>query len=190
MKSIRIAFAVTLAALLGACATPPAEVVPFTPPPYGAPFYLDVASVEVVREPGPQSMRRPGEPFPMDLGEFIDRWAAQRLRATGSTGRARVVIEKAMVTENFQRETDYRTQSFHRYRLYDGILEVRIDLTDTATQRMGFARGNARRTATAPETATLGEREDTGWRLGEDLLADLNDMLDVNIRKHLGQFMR
>lgn len=195
MNALRGATLLFFTVVLGACAASEASRPPvssgsgsFVTPLYGPPHQLDVADVTVVRRYAePRQGHR--DLYPMDLGDAVDRWAADQLRAVGRTGRARVYVENAQITEHFRRESKPRSMTFDRFRQYDGILHVRIEVTDTSTQRVGFANGHAQRTATAGENASRSARETIGWRMSEDLLNDLDAVLDANIERHLGNFL-
>lgn len=63
--------------------------------------------------------------------------------AVGSRGKARVVVGNAVVQESIKRKIAGGGLGFERFRHYQGVIDLRIDVTDISTQRFGFPAATA-----------------------------------------------
>ncbi len=192
--------ALVLALALGACSsapepeTGPGEIglapgrAAISEPVYGQPIRLDVARVQVAREY--RVPRGVGGAVSVDLGDYIDRWAARRIDAVGQGGRVRLIVEAAMVDERFERKALPKTMEFERYRVFDGAVRIRIEVTDPATQRIGFASARAHARHELAEDADEDERDALRKQIGNQLLMDMDKSLEDSVRANLKAFLR
>ena len=65
-----------------------------------------------------------------------------------------------------------------------------IELVDGAGRARASVEGEATRTRTLPENATLREREEILFQMSEDLASDLDKVLEANIRQHFAPYLR
>jgi hypothetical protein len=178
--------------LLAACETAPppsgSTLPPASWPAYGEPFRLDVAEVLVEKNfpsaAGSQAL------YPLDLTPAVEDWAVARLRAVGSHGKARVVVGNAIIQESIKRKIADGGLGFERFRHYQGVIEVRIDVTDISTQRFGFPAATASLRRTAPVDIDAARRRRIGEAMAADMLRRLDRALAAQIRERLAGFIR
>lgn len=171
--------------LLSACASPASEPPPWTPgpgPSYPGPgnvVQLEVANIEVY----PVAAADPNAA--LDLRDAVADWARSYLVPVGPSGRARVYINDAVVHERV-----LRTARSGTVRQYDGLIHVRVDVTDRGTQSAGFAGASASRSETAPYDLDPYERDRFLTRMADAMLLDLEQRLTSDIQTRLGRFIR
>ena len=170
-------------ALLSACASPASEAPPWPPGPSypGAEnvVQLDVANIEVY----PVAAVDPNAA--LDLRDAVADWARSYLVPVGPSGRARIYINDAVV-----RERVLRTAASGTVRQYDGLVHVRIDVTDRGTQSVGFAGASASRSEVMPYDLDPWERDRRLTAMADAMLIDLEERLTSDIQTRLGRFIR
>jgi len=193
-KLARAAIAAGFLALGAACSTP-AQHQSYPELTYGhhGVINLDVARIEFSNVYQPP-MRAPNveHTAPANPSVVMERWVRDRLRATGVTGEARVVLRDAKIVETrlavqgglrgaFTTEQGYR---------YDANIEVEIQLRDAGGVQRAFAKTQAARSRTTAENATLAEREKVLFGLVEATMTEINGEFEKHIRQHLGNYVR
>lgn len=185
-----LAAALLLAALgLAACATPPERNrfadITFEHLPD---MELAVADIEVV-----DAYRPPLEEpyvehlFPVKPAAAAERWARDRLVATGAAGTAVYTVEVGSVTEE-ELETSgglaglFTSEPAQRY---EARVRVRMEIRGTGDEMSV----EVRRTASVPEGASLNERERVWYELVDKLMSDLNGQLEKTIRKTFARYL-
>ena len=185
-----LVLALALMAGLAACQTPPPRAFPQITFADRSPIELNVARVDVV-----EAYQSPGGPthvewqLPEAPTTILQRWADQRLRAVGTDGVARVIIQDASLIEEplATRSGPVGWFRLERSERYTGRFAVRVEAERGALR--GSAEAVAQRSATVIENATLAERESTLFALTENAVRDLDGELDRNIRQYLGAFV-
>ncbi len=121
----------------------------------------------------------------------LRQWGLDRLRATGGSDRARLVILDASIVETKLAVTGGIKGAFTRDQAarYDGKLVAMIEIVDTAGRQRAFATARAERSQTVPEGTTVAEREKVWFTLTEDLMRQINEQLESNIARHLRAHM-
>lgn len=177
---------------LAACASPP-------PPPEFRPISfaargmlaLDVAAIDVERRYRPPLAEPNVEHgFPITPVAALEAWPRERLRAAGSSGTARFVIEEASVVREALPKAGglkglVTTEQEARY---SALFKVALKVAG-ADGRSGEVRTEARRARSLPEGVTLNERDRFFYELTRDTLAELDTALEQNIREHLADFL-
>ena len=165
------------------------------------PFRLAVGRVEVVveytspaREPNVEHL------FPVHPAAAAERWAHDRLRAAGPTlgvgvgggGLVRATVVNAAVVEVPLKRTTGLEGAFtiDQSERYDGLIEVRIDLTAADGRHRASVTSRAERSRTVPEDISLQDREKVWFEMTEAMLNDLNASLDRQIRKTFAPYLR
>lgn len=193
MKAIRAFCCILIwAPLLAACETQvPARKFPEISFAHEQPFNLDVASIEVQKEPeAAPSKGTIVHDLPVNLSTVAEQWAHQRLKAVGQSGTAVVKIEKATVVEEKLKKKEgfrgvFTTDQTERY---TGELAMTITITDPRGQ--GIARANAQRVRTVAEDATLAEREKLWFDMVETLAREVDSVMEQQIRTYLPSYLR
>jgi hypothetical protein len=187
--------AVVVAALLSGCAgAPPAATVAEITFTHLPPINLDVAAIELVEQ-----FVAPLEPphvegdLPVTPAAAAKRWVTDRLVPAGTTRIARVTLEDASATEQALATEGGMSGLFtsEQAKRYDVTVAMRIEIIDQATRFVeGFATASAAKSTTIAEDATLDERDRTLLGLVEAVMQDLDENLDLSIRRHLARFVR
>lgn len=157
-----------------------------------APIALDVAEIEVVRVYRPTAQPPNVElEFPVSPLDTAARWAVDRLRAVGSSGRATVRILDASVVERPLDKTEGVTGLFttDQAEQYDARYLVELSAEDPDRGIAARTTAEVARSRTAPEGLTFNEREALWYAMTEKLAADLDRQMTDNIRAHLGAFL-
>jgi len=188
-------FAITLAgaALMLACAPPPPEAnfpeIAFRDSP---PFRVDVAEIALIEHYQPP-LRAPHveHESPMPPVVPLRNWVRDRLVAEGSGGSLKATVVDARITEtllsvNEDLAANLTTEQAVRF---DGRVEMRLEVLDRAGGVRASVNGEATRSRTMPEDATLREREEVLFQIAEDLANDLNAVLGANIRQHFAPYL-
>ena len=190
MTPLRLPIAVVLVALAAACAPPPAEPrfpeVTFRDQ---APFRFDAATVEVVEafQP-PLKVPHVEHEVPVPPAAMLKRWVADRVVAAGAEGRVRATIVDASIveTELATNQTIAAGLTTEQAVRFDARVELELEYLDARGVPKGAVRGEARRSRTVPEDATLRERDEGLFQMTEDLVNDLDRVLSANIPRYLG----
>jgi len=192
--ALRVAAALLSVLALGACANsaaPPA--LPEITFQHLGSFQLDVAQIEVLDEYVP-----PLKPpyvehlFSTSPATVAARWGRDRLKAVGTSRKARFIVRDASVSETLLEieeglEGALTTDQSERYQAQ---LSVVIDIVSEERGREAYVEASAVRARSVPEDATLNERQRLFHAMTEDLMADLNVALERNILEHLGKYVR
>lgn len=192
MNAIRATLTVAaVALLLGACETPvPERKFPEIGFLHEAPYKLDVATIEVEKQPVVPQQGEVVHELPVSLATVAETWVRQRLRAVGTRGSAVVRIEKASVVEEKLTKTGgirgaFTTDQTERY---TGELQMSMDLVKGGEQ--GTVKVGARKVRTIAEDATLAEREKLWFDMVEKLARDVDAQMNKQINAHLTNFLR
>jgi hypothetical protein len=152
------------------------------------PIVLDVASIEV-ESPYVPPMKPPNVDHLLTLSpsDAVRLWASSRLKAGGTQGRARVIIQDASVKEqDLERTTGIKGWfTKDQSQKYEGRLQVEIIVDGTARGASGRVSAKVTRATTVAEDVTLDEREKTMQALVSDLAGDLDTELDKSIRANM-----
>jgi hypothetical protein len=118
----------------------------------------------------------------------VRQWAEQRLRATGTRGAARVIINDGRITEQSLPRTQGLTGLVSRDQTerYDGRIEVTIEAERDGTS--GSFSAAVERSRTIADGATLGDREALLNDLVRQLVDDLNARAEEGFRGPLAAF--
>jgi hypothetical protein len=190
LKTICIA-AATMALLLTGCETEvPARSFPDIGFLHKQPYKLDVATIEVEKQPPSSEPDSIVHELPVSLSAVAEKWARQRLTAAGTNGTAIVRIVKATVVEEELAKTGgirgaFTTDQTERY---TGDLAISLSLTNDHGQ--GNVQASARKIRTIAEDATLAEREKLWFDMVETLAREVDDEMDRQIGAHLTEFLR
>ncbi len=193
-KLARGAVIAAVAALITACAAPPPQqTYPALTYGHHGVINLDVARIEFTNAYQPP-LRAPNveHAAPANPSVVMERWVRDRLRATGVTGEARVVLRDAKIVESrlavqgglrgaFTTEQGYR---------YDANIEVEIQLRDAGGVQRAFAKAQASRSRTTAEDATLAEKDKVLFDLVEATMTEINGEFEKQIRQYLGPYVR
>lgn len=157
------------------------------------PFQIDAAAVEVVDAYVPP-LRSPHveQDSPVPPSALLRRWAEQRLEAKGVGGRVRATITDARIVETVLATNQTVEDSFTNEQAarFDGRVAMTVEFVAADGQSTVSVQGEAARTRTLPENATLREREEILFQMSEDLATDLDKVLDANIRQHFAPHLR
>lgn len=154
---------------------------------------LDVASIEVV-ERYRGSASRPhvdhlASPTPT---QAVRQWVAERLRATGHSGSAKVLILDASIVESELPRTEGFKAMFtnQQAQRYDGRIEVKIVGEAQDRRFSGSGQASASRSTTVAEDISLAGREDTWNTMTRQLMEDLDGRLQQALREGLRPILR
>lgn len=184
-----------LALLLAACATPdPAPRYADITFQGGQKIGLDVGSIEVVNEyREPLSRPHVEHLVPVNPGRTMERWASDRLTASGTQfNRAVLRVKEASIVEEKLRTTTGLRGTFtnEQSERYTATAEAVLEILDNRGSRIGMAEARVQRSRTVPEDITLNDRERAWYELTETTLRDLDATLTRNVQTHLGRFLR
>ena len=180
--------------LLAACTDPPAAKFPQLSYGHLGAFALDVSEIEIVdafqSTPIPPNVEHL---MPVAPAAAARRWAKDRLKSVGSSGRRAVfTIENGAVTStSLNRESGIRgVLTVDQSERYDAVLAVRLEIFDINGGRLGVAKAEARRSRSVPENITLNARDKIWFSMTESLTQDLNGELERAIPQFLDRFLR
>lgn len=182
----------TVLVVLGGCASAPARNFPDITFADQPPIGLDVASIEIVQRYQP-TLAAPNVEhlFSKEPAAVIRRWAQDRLQARGAAGKATLFIEQASVSEEeLARDPGFRgLVTIERSERYEAVFAVRIEIEQPAARLTGSTDALARRSVTAPENASLAEREQIWFELTENTVRDLDARFEQQFSSGLPQFI-
>lgn len=151
---------------------------------------LDVATIDV-QQPFVSKGRDPNVEHLLanPPARIAERWASDRLIAGGANGLARFSVLDASITQTGLKKDEglsglFKSQVDTRY---DGRIEIRMDIENARGQ--GFATAVVTRSQTAREDLTLNERDAVLIKFVEEMGRDLDQRLEEEIRRNLGQFV-
>ena len=172
---------------LSACETPVrVQSLPALTYTHLGPLKLNVAKIEIVSQYRPP-MRRPNVDhlFPTPPLKAVRQWAADRLKAVGRAGVARVVIENAAAIETRLEAKKGIKAAFTKQQAfrYDLTLKVKVEIHSRPGG--GDASAQATRFTTIGEDASVNQRNKIWFDLTEALMGDFNSAME----KNLGRFL-
>lgn len=157
------------------------------------PIELDVAEITYApRYQPPVSPPNIGHEFPTPPVVAAERWIADRLVATGSSGQAKVTIRQATGRETKLKVKQGLTGAFTTDQAwrYDVRVEIAIEAVDPSRKIKGEASTVAQLSRTVPEDASLSDREDVWFGLTENVMRKFNRAFEAQIRKDLAKFIK
>ncbi len=178
---------------LSACATPPPPQFPELTFTHLPPITLAVSRIEVVNAPATKDAAKHVENYmPVTPEQAVRNWARDRLKANGVSGVAKVIIEKASVTETDLPRSKglkgvFTTEQSQRY---DADLKVSVRLEGVPRVSEAFAQSEIQRSQTVPEDVSVNVREQALFDLTEAVMKDFDPAMAASIRKHLADFIR
>lgn len=183
-----------LVAALASCETPATRPVfpdiRFTDQPR---LRLDVARIDIKDEFQP-SFREPNVEhlFPVPPERAAENWAKDRLEATGNTREARVRITDASVKEVELPRTKGITGAFttDQAERYDAVIEVSVDILGDNGFAERTVSAKATRSQSVAEGITPNEREQVWYNMTKDLMAELNQELEQQMRANFGYYLQ
>ncbi|MFN3076213.1 MAG: hypothetical protein ABT940_04920 [Alphaproteobacteria bacterium] len=188
--------AVVIAAVvvLGGCSTPaPVQKLPELRFTQFAPITLDVSRIEVTSQYQPPFKEPNVEHLmPKAPAAVAAQWAQDRLRATGTGDRTAVfVIRDGSVTEaklpvDESMKAFFKKQQSERY---EGRLDVVVEVRDGRGMILGEASATAARGQTVAQDITVDERNRIWFDLARTLGADMNSVLENNMRQYLNRYV-
>lgn len=152
------------------------------------PIRFDVSEVVVERIYAPP-LGRPNVDHLMPIPPVVlaTRWAQDRLVADGRANRLVFRIVDASVVET-ELHSDSSLQDFFtvsQSERYHAHLAVQVALIEDGGFTRSMVKVEAERSVTVPEDASLRERENIWFKLGDTVMNDL----DVELEKSLRQYM-
>jgi len=157
------------------------------------PISLDVARIEVIQLFDPP-IKPPNIEHEMPLLPHvaISRWVSDRLKPTGTRGRAIVTIRDASVTEERLKSTDgiWSALQIKQSERYVGRIEVEIEAIGGKGLRAARAIAKTQRSRTIIEDSTMRQREILWFEMTERMMQDFDRTLEAQIRQHLTAFLK
>ncbi|MDA0702402.1 MAG: hypothetical protein O3A96_04055 [Proteobacteria bacterium] len=183
-----------LALLLAACsnAPPPAAAYPEITFADRGSIVLDVGAIEIRSSFNPSFSDPDVEHlFPIPPQRAAERWARDRLVAHGGRRIAIYDVRTARVIEKALRGTGGVAGLFKsdQEARYTAVLEVELRIVEPDGRQAGFVSAKAERARTVEEGVTLSERETIWFEMTKQLMADLDPVLERNIRTSLSAFV-
>ncbi|WBV42630.1 hypothetical protein [Pseudoroseomonas cervicalis] len=165
-----------LAACGGGSEAPP---VLAAPPGYAylTPLRLNVLEVEVV-EPGAM---RADPPAPLSPAAQAARMGRERLSAVGTTGRARFLVDNAVLTRETADGGGLFSQRTERLTV---VIRVRVEVLGNDGRRVGFAEAEVRRSATQIDDGPAGRARNAD-QIVRQAMDDLNVEFEFQLRRNL-----
>lgn len=182
------------AALLAGCnnAPPPAPKFPAITFNQFGQIHLNVSQVETAQEYTPP-LQPPNvdHQFPIPPSAVAQRWAQDRLVASGGGYTARYVIQRASVVEVELPRTEGIRSTFttDQAERYDAVLEVSLEIRNDRGFRDAIVTARVERSRSVAEDITVNDRERVWYAMAQDLGQDLNAQLDQNIRTTLAKYI-
>ncbi len=194
MKTIRPLIAMLWFAFLASCNTPPPEQrFPEVSYKHLAPIRLDVKTIEIFSTYASTFAPPQVEHlFPLAPSAAAERWAKERLVATGKEGRARFIVRDASVVQQRLPKSGgitglITTEQTDRY-----VAELGVELIvhDDLGQREGKVAARAQLSRTVSEDITLNGLEQVWFEMAEALMKDLNAQLEAGVASYLKPFLK
>lgn len=188
---VAMVFAVVLAA---ACNTPdPVQVLPQLTFSHLPPLALDVAEVEVLSSyVSPLKAPNVEHQLSTPPEKAVQRWAADRLKAVGSSGRARLTIANASVVETPLETSKGFSSHFtkEQSRRYDMSVDATLEIVSDDGRIEGFSSTRVNRSRTMREDATLNERDRIWFDMTEALMKDFDAQMEQSVRQYMVNWLR
>jgi hypothetical protein len=152
------------------------------------PVNLDVASIEV-EDSTPTMAADPDlqQQLQITPADAVRLWASDKLKATGSDGKARLVIRDATLKQTHLKVHTGISGWFHKDQSerYDGHVSVELVVDYPARRFNGTASAEAARSFTIAEGTKVDERRAQLLKLVQDMLNDIDTAMDKSIRDNL-----
>jgi hypothetical protein len=189
--SRRILGAGILVVLAGCSTPPPRPIFPDIRYTGAAPIRLDVAAIDV-RDDYQPPLRPPNVDhlFPVPPARAAENWARDRLRATGTRGRAVFILRNASVIETELPQTPgitgaLTTQPAQRY---DVTLQATLQIVDAQGLPLRTANVTATRSQSVLEGITPNERDHAWYDMTNAVMQDFDRQMESEIRNNFGQY--
>ena len=157
------------------------------------PIELNVAEI-VIKTPYQEPLEPPhvGEQFPVSPSRAARRWAADRLRAVGDRGSVTVtIIESSAVETELKRTTGVTgLLTKDQAQSYEVKIEMSIEAMEPDGPRSGSASIRVTKKTSVAEDATMNEREDTWYKLTQNVMNNFNEAMEKQIGKTLAGFTK
>lgn len=159
----------------------------------GPPLALAVADIrfeEAPAAPAEGEERDLRFAMPISPAATMRRWAAERLRAAGGAGSARVVLEENRFVAVPLETTSGLEGLFtiDRSERYQGALALRVEIVDDPAGT-GFARAAARASRSVAENDSLARRDEILCELLRTVAQTLAERLEREMRDHLAAWI-
>lgn len=130
--------------------------------------------------------------FPLLPARAAIQWLKDRLSPVGGPGFARATVMNGSVVEtSLQRSRGIRGAfTKDQSERYDGTLLVKIEILDDFGGQQGFVSSEVKRSTTVSEDVSLADREQTWFRMTEEMIKDLDSSLEEQVRKHFKNWLR
>ena len=152
------------------------------------PVSLDVAGIEV-EDATPTMAADPDlqQQLQITPADAVRLWAADKLKAVGSDGRARLVVRDASLKQTHLKVHKGISGWFHKDQSerYDGHVAVELVVDYPSRRFNGTASAEASRSFTVPEGTKVEERRALILKLVQDIMNDLDGAMDKSIRDNL-----
>jgi len=177
---------------LAACETPVStQKLPELTYGHLPPLKLNVAKIEVVVQYQPP-LKEPNVEhlFPTPPLKALRRWASDRLRAVGRSGKARLFITDASAIETSLRKKTGVVATFTKQQSYRYDLTVASVLEVSDGRRGGHVSARVTRFTTLREDITINERNRAWFELTKALVKGFDAEIEKNIRQVLPDWVR
>jgi hypothetical protein len=146
---------------------------------------IDVAAIDL-QDGFHASFRPPNVEhlFPIPPEHAMENWAQDRLEATGTMRRLRVLITDASVTETELPRTSGLTGAFttQQAQRYDAKAAMSIDILNDRGFPERSIEASVTLTRSVPEGMTPNQRDETWYAMTKELMAALDKQLEQRIR--------
>lgn len=184
---------VAAAALTPACnVPPPQDKWPEITYRHQPPIRFDVSEVVVERAYTPP-LEKPNVDHLMPDPPVVlaTQWAQDRLVAAGEANRLvfRIVDASVIETELHSDSSVGDMFTVSQSERYDAHLAVQVALVEAGGFTRSLVKAEAERSVTVPEDASLHEREDIWFKLGETLMNDLSGELEKSLHQYMADYI-
>ncbi len=179
--------------VLAACDTPPQLHYPEISFADRPPLRIAAASLEIVDAYSPPLAPPHVEHLAPAVPSIVfRRWAERRLIPAGGGAHLRVTIEDARIVETPLpvNETLMDNLTVEQAARLDGYGAVSVALIGTAGDELARVRGEAMRSRSIPEDATINERRELMYQITESLARALDGVLEEHILRHFADWLR
>ena len=185
-------FALALVLLLAACSSEPrVEPIRLDYTTLGK-IQLNTSDLRIINrtQNTPQYQPYVGHQFKPTLVEAVQRYASDRLHASGGMGHATLIIKDANVTEQSMATSSDFESMFTRQQASKliGRVEVSLEAQSPTDGAVGMANAHAVYSVSLPEDPSQVERQEAYRKLLTTLMSDLNRELERSISTHMTRF--
>jgi hypothetical protein len=157
------------------------------------PIIVDVGRIEIVEKyTPPLAAPNVEHEVPLSPASVMRNWAQDRLQATGRGGVARFIITDASVVGEELKKPGGIKGAVTRSQdeKFTATLKARLEIDTAGGLGTGFAEAFVGRSQTVPENMTLKERDEKLYGFIKAAGKDFDDEMELNIRRHLGPFLK